>query len=330
MAGLPALIDRVSARITAARRRAPRTDHIIRTQEHYSRVQGSNNAGGISYYGFLSFFPLVALALFLMGKVAEFIPEAREPLERAITSAFPGVLGGGEHALSLAQLQGLANTLGWLGLLGALVTGLGWMSSMRTALLAVFEVEPEKRPDPILGKLRDLMTLPVLALILVFSVVVSSVVGRFAGPILEWLNLSEGLTTLVRVSSLVIGLGASTLLFLSLFVLLGRPAIALRTLLGGAVLAAVGFELLKLVAAYLLVRTEGTPAFQLFGIALILIIWINYFARLALYGAAWAFTAAHPPHHDEEGDSPESAQDEPDEDPQEDQAGSQLPRPRGG
>lgn len=307
MAGLPALIDRVTSGIDAGRRRAPRIDRIIRTQEHYSKVQGSNNAGGISYYGFLSFFPLVALALFLMGKVAELVPRAREPLEKAITSAFPGVLGGGEHALSLAKLQDLANTLGWFGLLGALITGLGWMSSTRTALLAVFDVEPEKRPDPILGKLRDLMTLPVLALILVFSVVVTGVVTRSAGPILAWLNLSEGLTTLVTVASLVIGLASSALLFVSMYVLLGRPALPLRDLVWGAVVAAVGFEVLKQVAAFLLVRTEGTPAFQLFGIALILIVWINYFARLALYGAAWAYTGAHPrgaeDPQDEEGSS---------------------------
>ena len=62
MAGLPALIDRVTSGIDAGRRRAPRLDRVIRTQEHYSKMQGSNNAGGISYYGFLSFFPLVLAA----------------------------------------------------------------------------------------------------------------------------------------------------------------------------------------------------------------------------------------------------------------------------
>ena len=64
-----------------------------------------------------------------------------------------------------------------------------------------------------------------------------------------------------------------------------------RALLGGALLGAVGFEILKLVANTLLAHTRGQPAFQAFGVALILLIWINYFSRLVMYAAAWAYTS---------------------------------------
>ena len=33
---------------------------------------------------------------------------------------------------------------------------------------------------------------------------------------------------------------------------------------------------------------KGQPAFQVFGISLILLVWINYFSRVTLYAAAWA------------------------------------------
>jgi membrane protein len=36
---------------------------------------------------------------------------------------------------------------------------------------------------------------------------------------------------------------------------------------------------------------RGQPAFQAFGIALILVVWINYFSRVVLYAAAWAHTS---------------------------------------
>lgn len=319
MASLPALINGVTARIERARRRSPFVDHLLSTQEHYSRVQGSNQAGGISYYGFLSFFPLVALALFVVGKVAQLFPKARDPLTSVITSAFPGVLGEGEHALPLSTLQAQAGTLGWIGLAGALITGLGWMSSMRGAMLAVFDVEPEARPDPILGKLRDLVTLPVLGLILTVSVLLSGGVARYTGEILAWLGLSEGLAPAVRISSLVIGVAASTLLFLAMFVILGRPALPTPALVRGALIAAVGFEVLKNLASFLLTHTEGTPAFQLFGIALILIIWINYFARLALYGASWAQTSVRPPRGSKETEETDEAE-EPEGEPQPEQS----------
>ena len=38
-------------------------------------------------------------------------------------------------------------------------------------------------------------------------------------------------------------------------------------------------------------RPQNSPAFQVFGIALILLVWINYFSRVVMYAAAWAHTA---------------------------------------
>jgi membrane protein len=58
----------------------------------------------------------------------------------------------------------------------------------------------------------------------------------------------------------------------------------------GALLGSVAFEVLKQLSTFLLAATQRSPAFQAFGIALILLVWINYFARLAMYAAAWACT----------------------------------------
>ena len=60
----------------------------------------------------------------------------------------------------------------------------------------------------------------------------------------------------------------------------------------GALLGAVGFEILKQLSTLLIRSTQSNPAFQVFGLALILLVWINYFSRVILYAAAWAWT--HP------------------------------------
>ena len=52
------------------------------------------------------------------------------------------------------------------------------------------------------------------------------------------------------------------------------------------------FEALKAASFLLLASTEGSPAFQVFGVALILLVWINYTSRGTLYAAAWAYTTA--------------------------------------
>ncbi len=53
-----------------------------------------------------------------------------------------------------------------------------------------------------------------------------------------------------------------------------------------------GFEILKQISGILIRATQGNPAFQVFGLALILLVWINYFSRVILYAAAWSWT--HP------------------------------------
>ena len=81
------------------------------------------------------------------------------------------------------------------------------------------------------------------------------------------------------------------LLFFVLFRLLARPHEPGRALWQGALLGAVGVRgpqaSLELPAG----RPPNQPAFQAFGIALVLLVWINYFSRIVMYAAAWAHTS---------------------------------------
>ena len=92
----------------------------------------------------------------------------------------------------------------------------------------------------------------------------------------------------------MLGFGANVLLFFTMFVLLAEPRTPRRSLWSGALLGAVGFEVLKQLSGRLFAATQGSPAFQAFGIALILLVWINYFSRVVLYAAAWAHTSRGP------------------------------------
>ena len=51
------------------------------------------------------------------------------------------------------------------------------------------------------------------------------------------------------------------------------------------------FEVLKQLSTFLLKATANSEAFQAFGIALILLVWINYFSRVVVLSAAWAHTS---------------------------------------
>ena len=279
-------------RLASARERRPFLDHLVRMQEHYSGVGGGQQAGAVTYFGFLSFFPVMALAFFVVGYVAEVFPEAQDALVEAIDTVLPGILGPGDNQLSLVEIQDAASAVGLIGLAGLLYSGLGWLSAMRNGLYVVFVRPVLARSSFVIGKLRDLVTLALVGVVLIVSVGVSGVATRFSGELLELVGLGTALGWLVSLLAVVVGVAAGALLFFAMFRLLGDPDVPTRSLWSGALVGALGFEVLKQLSSVLLGLTKGQPAFQAFGIALILVVWINYFSRVVMYAAAWSYTTA--------------------------------------
>jgi membrane protein len=280
----------VKERLAAIRERRPFLDHLLRMQEHYSRMNGSQQAGAITYFGFLSFFPIMALAFFAVGYVAKVYPDAQDALRDAIETVLPGIVGQRDSQISMQEIQDAAGAVGVIGLVGVLYTGLGWLSAMRDGLFVVFVKPVFQQPSFVIGKLRDLATLALVGVVLLLSVGISSGVTSFSGDLLDWLGLGAELGWLLWVLAVMVGFAASTLLFYAMFRLLGDPDVPDRSLWSGAVVGALAFEVLKRLSSLLLSLTEGQPAFQAFGIALILLVWINYFSRIVMYAASWAYT----------------------------------------
>ena len=282
--------ERVAARMVAARNRWPVLDHAVRTQLHYTRVNAGSQAGAVTYFAFLSFFPLLALAFFVVGYIARYFPQAQDNLVEGIGRVLPGIIGPGRGQISLDEIERAAATVGIIGLVTLVYSGLGWLSGMRRALGVVFELPRSDRPSFVVGKVRDLVTLVVVGSILLVSVGLSGVVTRYSTELLDLLDLDHDLAGAVEALAVVVGLAGNTLFFFTLFKLLAQPPVPSRSLWQGALLGSVAFEVLKQLSTFLLAATQRSPAFQAFGIALILLVWINYFARLVMYAAAWAHT----------------------------------------
>ncbi len=281
----------VKARISAIRERRPFVDHLVRMQEHYSAVKAGQQAGAVTYFAFLSFFPILALAFFVVGWIAKYYAGVQDDLEAALDGIIPDLVGDGPGQIQISSIEDSIATLGILGLLVLLYSGLGWLSALRAALAVVFEVPRQEAPNFVFGKLRDLVTLVLLGMILLVSVAVAGLVGGFSGELLDWMGLDVDFGWLVRLLTVVVGFGADMLLFYAIFVLLVKQHTPQRSLWAGAFLGAIAFEVLKQLSGFLFQSTQGSPAFQAFGIALILLVWINYFSRVILYAAAFAHTS---------------------------------------
>ncbi|HTW18103.1 MAG TPA: YihY/virulence factor BrkB family protein [Nocardioides sp.] len=287
---MPAISERVTAKVADVRRRRPVVDHLVLMQEHFGNVKAGQQAGAVTYFAFLSFFPILALAVFVLGRLSSLYDGPDPDLVETINSVVPGIVGNREDQISLDDIRTFSGWAAVLGLAGVLYTGLGWISALRDALLVVFETPQRDQPGFVPGKLRDLVALVVLGVVLLVAVALTGFVAGFSGDVLGWFGLGSELGWLVRLLTIGLGLGANAVLFFLMFRLLADPHVPRRSLWSGALVGGVVFELLKQLSGILLEATRNQPAFQAFGIALVLVVWMNYTSRVILYAASWAYT----------------------------------------
>lgn len=86
---MTSLKERVSSRQEALREQHPVLDHVVGTFTYYSDRNGNAQAGAVTFFAFLSFFPLLALAFFVVGYVSAVAPEVRSELVDAIEEVLP-------------------------------------------------------------------------------------------------------------------------------------------------------------------------------------------------------------------------------------------------
>ena len=270
-------------------------DRIVLTIDHYAVVNGGGQAAASAYYAFLAFFPIMAMGFFAVGYIVRFYPDAQAQLIAAINTFFPNMVGDGANQIPSSKFDQFAGAVGLIGLAGLLFTGLGWLSSMRNGLYVVFARPREERPNFFVGKFHDLYNLFLLGATLLLSVSVSSAITGYGAQLVHLVGLEPedywpGL--LLNWLGILLAIGITTSLFVMMYRFLSHPSVSRRALWQGGFVAALLFEALKWAAVTLISHTASLPAFQAFGVSLIVVVWINYFSRIAMFGAAWARVAS--------------------------------------
>ena len=284
-------VERVRALVRSARARWPWFDHAARAYARNNEATGSQLAASITFYAFLSFFPLLALAFAIVGYVSGAYPDAQDSVTRAVQDTFPSLIGSGPGRIDIHDVIAAKAGAGIIGLLGLFYSGLGWLDAMRAALRRVFGTS-QVPLGIVKKKLTDVAVLIGLGLAIFASLVVTSLATAATTQVLGVVNLDDKLVAvaLLKVLSVALALLADTALFAILLSRLSGAHQPWRQVRSAAFLGAIGFELLKVVGTFLIVRTTHNPVYATFGVVVGLLIWINLVSQLLVYVAAWGAT----------------------------------------
>jgi membrane protein len=293
VAGLGAVKDRVTAAVRRQRERRPWFDHLARTYSRYKSTNGDHLAAAITYFSFLALFPLVLLGVSVAGFVLATNLGLQQELQALIRDNVPGSLGG-QLSESVASVVSNRGRIGLVGLGGVAVAGLGWIGNLRTALQVVWNCETVEE-NPLRARVEDLLVLVGLGIGILVSITLTAGGTSAADQLVRWVGLDRvpGMGVLTAVVGIVLALAADTLIFAWLFVRLPRRPVHVRTVLRGAVAAAVGYELLKIVGTVYLTRVTNNPTYGTFAGVIGLLIWIDLVSRFLLLAAAWTATGQH-------------------------------------
>ena len=281
------LVTRALGTVDRLRRQWPWFDHLARAGGRYNRMDGDLMAAGITYFAFLSLFPIVLLAASIAGLVLAGNRPLQEQINDAIREAVPGETG----EFLVRQIDAAIATAGVTGIVGALFflyAGLRTMDKLRIGVRRVWtgrSVEAAFLKD----NLRDAVAFVALAAVLLLSLALTVGATTATEWLLDRLGLSDvpGIFLLTTVVGITLALLADTLVFLWLLKVVAHTRVDLRALVPGALFGAVGFEVLKVLGSLYLALISGSITASTFGGAVGILVWINLVSRYALFTTAW-------------------------------------------
>ena len=257
---------------------------VWRASQRYGDRRGNRLAGATSFFGFLSLFPLIVLAAAIVGSLLG--EDAIEKLKEALQKNLP-VIG---ERIDIDALVAHAGTIGLIAGVSLLLTGLGWIDSLRASVRSMHELD-DMPGNMVQRKLVDLGALVGLGVLGLIATGASSVLTALSARIVDWADLEGtwlagwGLDAI----SVLLGVGAGAILLLYMQTALPRIVlpfkVALIATLAGGLLY---FLMQKLGNLYLNYVIGNNAAYGALALPLALLVWIYLITRAIMYIAAWA------------------------------------------
>jgi ribonuclease, putative len=278
----------------------PTIAHLLRATERFNDRLGNQFGAAITYFSFLSMIPILMLSFAAAGFILVSHPTLLQDIfgKILLSVSDPTLAATLKSTISTAVQQ--RTTVGIVGLLVALYSGINWMGNLREAIRAqsrdVWERKPQDEEKIWIKYFRDFVSLIGLLVALIITLSITSAAGAAQQMIISalYLDTIEWLKPVWHLVGLAISMLANYLLFFWIFWRLPRHRPRRRALIRGTFIAAVGFEVIKIVMTYTLPSLVSSPSGAAFGSVLGLLAFFYFFARLTLFCAAWIATAQYP------------------------------------
>jgi YihY family inner membrane protein len=239
--------------------------------------RGPHLAALVTYYTFVSLFPLLLLLFSALGFFLQGHPDVRQDIEHALLRNFPTI--GPDLSRNIETFQGSGVAL-VVGVLGTLYGGLGAMQAAQASFNLIWGVPRNEQPNPIRSRVRSLALLLVLGTGVLVSTGGSAVLSTANG-------VSNQLGVAIEVAGYLLNYLISIALFSAGFKLLTAIPLRLRQVLPGAMIAAGGWIGLQILGSIFIanVLTKSNALYGVFAVVLATLAWFYLQALIVMLAA---------------------------------------------
>lgn len=281
--------------------RKPFVAHLLRAVERFNVRGGVQLAAAITYFSVLSLVPILMLGFSALGlTLTVFRLDLLAAIEDWIKGQLPpdAELGKSLYELISGALVNWAS-IGFFGLLFAIWVGSGWVGNLKRAVRLLMRRDVDNPGKQVVMPLDVLANFAGLVGILVGVVATfasSTVASTLGGTVGDWLGVggSFGWTALIRLVGAVVSLGIGAAGFRLLFGWFSPHSVPNHLAWVGAGIGSAGLLVLQALAAFLFGIFSGNLGAAVFGSTIVLMLFLNLFATLILYIAAWLATSEVP------------------------------------
>lgn len=231
----------------------------------------------VTYYLFLSLFPLLLVFSSALGFFLDHDPSLQSKLVDSALRDFPII--GPQLRANVGSFHGSGPALA-VGVIGTLYGGLAALQAAQVAFNRIYAVPRNEQPNPIRSRLRSLVLMFLLGGAVLLSTGVAIMVTTSN-------RVSDQLGTVVRGLGLVVSFAINVALFVAAFQLLTARPLRFRQLVAGGLLAAACWEVLQTLGTSVITSRlrHASAVYGTFGLVLATIAWIYVQALVIMLAA---------------------------------------------
>ena len=248
----------------------PRVSFVAAVIKKFGDDQAGQLAALISYYGFVSLFPLLLVLVTVLGFVLQGHPDEQHKILARHPRAVPDPAGPAQTRTP-HRVRGRACDRDPRGLLA----GMGITGAAQAAFNRIWHVPFKHRPNWLYSRLQGLGMLAILGTLTIVSTAAAGFVG------------SSSHSAPAVVAGVLVAFVFNLALFMTAFKLLTAFDLSWRDLLPGVVVASVFWQILQHLGGLYIEHTlkRTGPLYGVFALVLGLLAWLYIGAQLTLLAA---------------------------------------------